>query len=202
MKKLSNTKDLIFDKAVDLFARHGYDAVSIRALTKAVGIKESSFYNHFEEKASLIKAIYVVADQELKSTKLSPSEIDDLTTQLTLRPYLKAGIDRFLANIDRPEAMKVWFVISMEQYRDERAAKIIIEEDKRVMQQISLAFDLFQKKGKMKKADPLILAHLYGYSLRAIHLDFTLRKTFEHNPGYSRKKMIEVMELFALEWEI
>lgn len=201
MVKLNNTKELIFDKALELFANHGYDAVSIRKITKAVGIKESSFYNHFAGKASLMEEIYAIADKDLRSTKLPLKQIEDLTSKISLRQYLKAGIERFLANIDRPEALKVWFVISMEQYRDERAGNIVIDEDERVMEQISYAFEQFQKKGKMKKANPLTLAHLYGFSLRAIHLDYTIRMVFNKNADYSRNKMYEVMELFADEWE-
>ncbi len=201
MVKMNNTKEHIFNKALELFARHGYDAVSIRTITKAVGIKESSFYNHFAGKASLMDEIYTIADNDLRSTKLPLEKIKELTAQLSLGQYLKAGIDRFLANIDRPEALKVWFVISMEQYRDKRAGGIIIDEDERVMEQISYAFEQFQKNGKMKKANPLTLAHLYGYSLRAIHLDYTIRKVFNQNADYSRNKMYEVMELFVNEWE-
>ena len=145
--------------------------------------------------------IYTIADKDLKSTKLSPSTIEDLTTKLTLYQYLKNGIDRFLTNLDRPEAMKVWCVISMEQYRDRRAGKIIVDEDKRVMEQISYAFRLFQEKGKIQDGDPMVLAHLYGYSLRAIHLDYTLHKTFDEQSDYSRNKMYELMELFVEKWE-
>lgn len=201
MVKSGNTKEQIFDKALELFAKHGYDAVSIRHITREVGIKESSFYNHFAGKASLMDEIYAVANADMKSMKVPESKIEELTTALSLKEYLHAGVDRFLNNLGRPEAMKVWFVISMEQYRDERAGKLIIEEDKRVMQQISAAFHMFQKKGKMKKGNPLTLAHLYGYSLRAIHLDYTLREAFNEDASYSRNKMYEVMEIFAEMWQ-
>jgi AcrR family transcriptional regulator len=43
-----STKEKIFDAAVELFAERGYDGVSIRDIAKAVGIRESSVYKHFE----------------------------------------------------------------------------------------------------------------------------------------------------------
>lgn len=42
------TKELILKKALDMFAKSGYDSVSIRDIAKAVNIKESSIYYHFK----------------------------------------------------------------------------------------------------------------------------------------------------------
>ena len=43
-------KDKIFDVALDLFSKKGYDSVSIRTIASEVGIKESSIYNHYSSK--------------------------------------------------------------------------------------------------------------------------------------------------------
>lgn len=51
------TKAKILDVALTLFSVEGYDAVSIRDIGKQVGIKESSIYNHFENKQAIFEGI-------------------------------------------------------------------------------------------------------------------------------------------------
>ena len=51
------TKQKILDKALELFAARGYDAVSVGQIAEAVGIKAPSLYNHFPNKQSIFNAI-------------------------------------------------------------------------------------------------------------------------------------------------
>lgn len=42
------TKDNIIEQALRLFSAKGFEAVSVRDIARAVGIKESSLYYHFK----------------------------------------------------------------------------------------------------------------------------------------------------------
>ncbi len=55
MKK--NTKQIIFEKSIILFAKYGYNGTSIRLIAKKVGIKESSIYNHYSNKQKILQDI-------------------------------------------------------------------------------------------------------------------------------------------------
>lgn len=55
--KQEDTKQKIIDKALELFAVHGYDSVSVGEIAKAVGIKAPSLYNHFPSKQAIFDAI-------------------------------------------------------------------------------------------------------------------------------------------------
>ena len=55
--KQEDTKQKIIDKALELFAAHGYDAVSVGEIAKAVGIKAPSLYNHYPGKQAIFDAI-------------------------------------------------------------------------------------------------------------------------------------------------
>lgn len=48
-----STKEKILEISLDMFAKQGYTAVSIRDICKEVGIKESSVYYHFKNKQSI-----------------------------------------------------------------------------------------------------------------------------------------------------
>ncbi|MEL4106342.1 TetR/AcrR family transcriptional regulator [Oscillospiraceae bacterium WX1] len=51
------TKEKILDAALTLFSERGYDPVSVRDIAAAVGIKESSLYNHFKNKQDIFDTI-------------------------------------------------------------------------------------------------------------------------------------------------
>jgi AcrR family transcriptional regulator len=51
------TKDMILDASLDLFAKRGYAAASVRDMAKSVGIKDSSLYFHFESKQAILDAL-------------------------------------------------------------------------------------------------------------------------------------------------
>ena len=46
-----DTKRRIMDAALELFAAHGYDAVSVEQIAGAVGIKAPSLYSSFCQQA-------------------------------------------------------------------------------------------------------------------------------------------------------
>lgn len=199
---MEGTKDKILEKALDMFGLRGYDSVSIRNLTKEVGIRESSFYNHYTSKEALLDEIFRIMEMELGKNKLNAVQIDRLTDELDLATYLKKGIDRFMEKWNKPFASKVWAVVSMEQYRNPKAARIILTETERTINMLSTAFLFFQQKKKMKEGDPALYAHLYGFSIRAIHLDYSLRMFLNENPEKSLKKMYETADLFASAYGI
>ena len=51
------TREKILSEALNLFSIKGYDPVSIRDIAAAVGIKESSIYNHFKNKQDIFDSI-------------------------------------------------------------------------------------------------------------------------------------------------
>ena len=54
MKKTPDaTKDKILSTSIPLFAKDGYDKVSMRQIADSVGIKASSLYYHFSNKEAL-----------------------------------------------------------------------------------------------------------------------------------------------------
>ncbi len=54
-----NTKEMICQAALHLFSIHGYTRVSTKAIADAVGIKDSSIYNHFKSKQAIFDELQV-----------------------------------------------------------------------------------------------------------------------------------------------
>ena len=52
-----NTKEKILYNSLEMFAKSGYNAVSIRDIARTVNIKESSIYYHFKNKQDILDSI-------------------------------------------------------------------------------------------------------------------------------------------------
>ncbi len=196
-----STKEIIFEKALIQFSENGYSATSIRNICAEVGIKESSFYNHYKSKEQLLDAIFDSFNKALLSNAVSDEQLDLLTTQFSLKEMLQNGLKQYIGIWENPTAAQMWFVVSMEQYRNPKAGKIIIEESNRRISRTAYTFELFQKKGKMKQGDSLVLANLYSFSIRSLHLDYGLKKLYNYDHEQSYKSMQDVCDLFCNQWE-
>ncbi|HET7314628.1 TetR/AcrR family transcriptional regulator [Salinisphaera sp.] len=51
------TVERVYDTALSLFARHGYDGMSLSQLASEVGIQKPSLYNHIESKQALFMVL-------------------------------------------------------------------------------------------------------------------------------------------------
>ncbi|WP_332772273.1 TetR/AcrR family transcriptional regulator [Phenylobacterium sp.] len=54
---VKDTRARILEAALELFAEHGYAGTSVRRLARAVGLRESSLYNHFAGKEAIYHAL-------------------------------------------------------------------------------------------------------------------------------------------------
>ena len=52
------TKERILQRAIELFAVKGYSAVSVREITRSLGLNEASLYKHYASKEDLLLAIF------------------------------------------------------------------------------------------------------------------------------------------------
>ncbi|MDR2197143.1 MAG: TetR/AcrR family transcriptional regulator [Coriobacteriales bacterium] len=67
-RKAETTKGRILKAALALFSTDGFDATSMRAIAKAVGINVGSIYNHFDSKEAILYRLYeYYAEQHRKA---------------------------------------------------------------------------------------------------------------------------------------
>ena len=50
----ASTRDVVLDEARRLFSQRGFSAVSMRDIARAVGLQQSSIYNHFDSKQLIL----------------------------------------------------------------------------------------------------------------------------------------------------
>jgi len=194
------TKQKLFETAVDLFSSRGFRGVSIRDISSAVGIKESSFYNHYKSKDELIDAIFEFYKTEF--TQIMPPEerVEAILSTMPPDEFLRQGNARFMQRMSVPLIEKIWRILFSEQYRDSRARDLILQE----MMELPLAYTelVFTKMielGLIRRFDPKLLAAEYQYSVAFIFSTFLMLDPENPDTNSIEKKLADHVSFF---WNI
>lgn len=57
-QRADNRREMLVDKAAELFCQFGYDATSLRDIAAAIGMQPGSMYYHFASKDDILLAVY------------------------------------------------------------------------------------------------------------------------------------------------
>lgn len=159
-----DTKRIIKEEALKLFSIKGYGAVSIRDISGAVGIKESSIYNHFKNKRAILDDI--ITDFNEKSAQIFDQfELDEdgllkivrdsnALTEITMRLFRFYIGDDFVAKCRR--------LLTIEQYSSETLRTVYC--DTFIIAPVmwnSMLFGKLIENGFLKPRDPLVMAYQF-----------------------------------------
>lgn len=72
----SNTRNMLLAAALELFARKGFEATTMRDLAKAVGIKVPGIYSHFESKQQVLQEAMSWMMEDFLDFTLTPDDPD------------------------------------------------------------------------------------------------------------------------------
>lgn len=171
------TKQQIIETALELFSQRGYDGVSIRAIARAVGIRESSIYNHFESKQAIFDGIvdFCVQQSEIyfRQSALPFSEGDDVAIYEGISlERLQDLIERtFRFFFDDPWNARFRRLLLLSQYADSRCRDIYrqLYRDKCVQIQAYI-FSALMDAGELRREDPMtVAAEFHGPLFMLIH---------------------------------
>ena len=158
------TKNKILDVSVDLFSEFGYDGVSIRQIAKEVGIRESSIYNHYPNKKSILKAILDDYIDKMLSDDITLSQAE-LNLDKGFDYFYEIGCDAYLSKLKNDRMMKVTRLLLIESYHNEEIKNFLKQSV--VEAPVNGWCDLFRlmkTKGIIKKdCDETLLAESFFY---------------------------------------
>ena len=166
-----NTKEKILTEALNLFSVRGYEAVSVRDIARAVGIKESSLYNHFKNKQDIFDTIlseysartseYFYRMQLTEEHKQFAADERTVNMYKNMMPKQFADTAGQIFEFIFTDGINVKLrkMLTIEQYRSAKAATLFrkISFDDSVNFQAAL-FDGMIKAGCFIKTDPYMLA--------------------------------------------
>ena len=145
------TKNKILNASIDLFSQYGYDGVSIRQIASEVGIRESSIYNHYLNKQSILNDILDYYIEEMVRDEI-PLEQAALNMDLGFDYFYRAGCDAFLTKLKEDRMMKITRLFFIESYHNDDVRNFLRDE-------IIIApihgwmelFNMMKEKGMIKK---------------------------------------------------
>ncbi len=188
--KKKSTKEEIFNVSIDLFSKKGFDAVSVREIAREVGIRESSIYNHYKSKGEIMDSIFQYFKKELM--KMRPPEAKNLEKRGKITPEIFIQRANLTLNLFKdPKMEKIFRIISSEQFKDERARRIVLQYlinepysfSKRVL-------EIMVKEGVIVKVDPDIKAMEFQYPIFSLFLQYLLLRS-EGADTSKNEKLIE-----------
>lgn len=121
-----NTKEKIFDVSIDLFSQNGYDGVSIRQIAGEVGIKESSIYNHYKSKESLLESILNFYIKEMLKEE-APIMQSSENLDMDFGQFYTEGSNRFISKLSEEKMMKITRIFLVESYHNDKIRNFVKE---------------------------------------------------------------------------
>jgi len=124
MQEATGTKEKILDVAIDLIYEHGYHGVSVRKIAYGAGIKESSIYNHYENKEDILNRIFDCFREGMREQRPDETELGYEIEYMAPREvfrliFIKYGKNR-IQKID-----KIASILWREQYGHEKARSFV-----------------------------------------------------------------------------
>lgn len=123
----TQTKDKIFDTALDLFSKKGYDSVSVRTIASEVGIKESSIYNHYSSKKNILMSILNYFEEYFKGNPLDDENIRKLLEE-NPEEFYHQGSEMFKQQIFEEKILKIMKLIFVQMYQIDEVKEFFLRE--------------------------------------------------------------------------
>ncbi|HJJ01392.1 TetR/AcrR family transcriptional regulator [Methanobrevibacter smithii] len=123
----TQTKDKIFDTALDLFSKKGYDSVSVRTIASEVGIKESSIYNHYSNKKDILMSILNYFEEYFKGNPLDDESIRKLLEE-NPEEFYHQGSEMFKQQIFEEKILKIMKLIFVQMYQIDEVKEFFLRE--------------------------------------------------------------------------
>jgi AcrR family transcriptional regulator len=173
-KKGLETTRRILDISADLFARNGYDGVSMRAIAKKTGIKESSLYNHFKSKADILETLFNEFIKYVPGTRPSDEEIDKMLMFMEPEEIFKNILFHVGKNVCGTLSNTA-MIINFEKYRNPRAAEMyytyVIKEPADYYERL---INKMMKRKMVKSVDARTIAEQYNYISTALTKEYIM----------------------------
>jgi len=125
--KRGGTKQKIVHAATDLFAKKGFTETSVREIATAVGVNESSLYNHFDSKGAILEYILEYYRQTASAYQVPAEALSRLTKDATAEDIL-ACMMMYYPPEEEQLFIKMLQVLFQEQFRNDAVRDYIAND--------------------------------------------------------------------------
>ena len=165
-----DTKEKILTAALDLFSQKGYEGTNIRELAASLGLVKSGIYKHYESKEAIWNALLDRMIAYYGERFGSPEHLPPAPD--SLEDFVSMTMRMVNLTIHDEQIVKTRKVLTLEQYRDERARDLATKHFLTgLTEMFTRIFAGMMDKGLIRRDDPAMLAFAYTAPISAlIHL--------------------------------
>lgn len=184
-EKVLSTKEKILVESMKLFSVQGFEAVSVRAIAAAVGVRDSALYKHFPSKQAIFDAIVENSKErfweQYKKIHLDEPETIDLV-EMCLKMFHFQTQDEWIVRFRQ--------MLVIEQFKNPDIAKVYKELfiDMPIENQ-SRIFEKFIEAGVMKESDPVVMS-------MELYAPFFLYHTVQDKPNELEQRLRQHVQNF------
>ena len=160
----NETRNKIMENAINLFAKKGYGAVSMRDIAKETGITISTIYNYHESKAALLDEIFSFFSNGYRHYFEWLSEINENAG--SLEEVMDNMFNTEFVDMLDPIGFLIISLAIKEQHNNEAARKCVFDlfYDHSI-QCMKADFDRLSDKGVIPPSDTKTLAMLFMFGV-------------------------------------
>ena len=163
---IKSTREQIIEESLSLFSQRGFDAVSVKEIANAVGIKAPSIYKHFKSKQDIFNAIldesnrrYALQTAALNMDGLDPQMDAGLFETITDEHMMEMGEALFNHFLHDEFTSKMRKLLTIEQFKNQELANLyVMQYMESPLQYQRMIFETLIRKGLMKNGTPEIMA--------------------------------------------
>lgn len=123
----SDTRRALLEAATTLFAAHGFDGVSLRAITDQAGANIAAVNYHFGSKDGLIAAVLDALIAPLNQERLA--RLDAVVDENDLEAILRAFVEPVFGALTDPDRARVCLALAARVHLDpERGHALMVEQ--------------------------------------------------------------------------
>lgn len=161
----------IIEAATTVFATHGYKGGSLRDIARELDLSLTSIVHHFGTKYALLEAVLERAD-----ATTSGNQAFDFDAACVDRGVANATLERVRSNLERPELLRLFAILSGESSAPEHPAhQWFVDRYRRKTESLADAFAFDQRQGRIDRTrDPRLLSRLLIAAWDGIQLQWLI----------------------------
>lgn len=159
------TKERILSVAIDLFAQKGFDAISLREIAEAAGIRKATLYYYFTSKDEILEKIFEYVLEIWKRSQVGKwsesREAEEQIISMGLDGFMAMASGVFTSWINDPRIEKIMRIVFIELYHNEKLTKSQLEFMDAGATFFESSFAIMMKHKLIKPVDPKVLTMEY-----------------------------------------
>lgn len=165
-----STKEIFLTEALRLFAKSGYEAVTVAEIADAVNVSAPALYKHYKNKQDLFDAVLEMGEKgyERQMSKLGvifdrrQTVNKELLVQMTEEELLESMKNMFFATLHDEYPAMMRKLMTVEQFHIAKMARTYNERYvENAYRAYANLFEVLMEAGKLRKADPYTLSVAY-----------------------------------------